>query len=653
MHFKIQSLFILPALVPFACAESDCTRTATCPVDAGPAGKADAAAATSTEGADGNPALPPSSTRAELDGGVRSPVDEPASEPTPAPVPLDARDAGAVAAEVDSDEQASVEDVSGDASPALPDGAETAATEETTDADEGPVISVPDRELDANTEDEANNVDDADTSCALGDTRPCLDALGACAQGVETCDADGTFGSCSVQPELVDSCLEAGDDANCDGVVNGGCECTSGQERPCGPSAQVGICVQGTSLCDDGVWGLCVGAVLPALRQCGSPDDNDCDGAADNALDGACQCAQGATEPCSAHPGFDGTGPCMAGLRQCVVSADSTSSRWGECVGAVGPLSGDLCELGDDSNCNGVPNQGCDFTPPAVASSLPEDGDTGVVADTVLTIVFSEPMDRASTESAVQLSSAPPLAFTWNDAGTVLTVTPGTPFDYARGQFSDLDSLEATQYSLTVGTEATDAAGNALLAPLEVQFSTLRRVDQRLPLAEPDGAYLIVRFSDISASPWPCQEGVSWVGYQPNYSLTVTTFDLSELPMGVAEFEQAKLVAEQVAVDGDPFADHGPIEVEHITMSTGPDSGDAAYVDTLHAVGTLSSGPNIGPRSLDVTLALEEDYELRMERDQQSEYRILTDFGEPFPTSPNHASFACSAFAIEATYLLP
>lgn len=640
-QFAHATLLAVPALALACSGESDCTQSATCP---------------SPEGADAGlhesePSAHPTST-AKVD-------------PTEPPEP-DERDAGTAPSGNDATEalDAGGADAGGmpplatlDAAVEVPVGENDAGTEDAgmQNADPEPpvvVIVVADRDAGPAEDEDAGR----ELGCELGETRPCQDALGACAEGVETCDQNGEFGACSVQPSLVDSCVESGDDSNCDGVANDGCECTTGQERACGPELEQGICRQGISTCDAGTWGPCQGAVHPAPRQCGSPEDNDCDGIPDDALDGVCQCAAGSARPCDEHPGLDGVGRCTAGTAECVVSDDLTRAEWSDCVGAVGPLGGDLCSVpGDDSNCNGIPNQGCDFTPPVVASSLPEDGATGVRADSTVVVAFNEPMDRANTEAAITLSSGTAW-YAWNATSTVLTITPFAPFAYAEGSFDSLASLRAFEYSLTIGASATDVAGNALLVPVEVEFATLRRVTQTLALSGPDGAYIITRFSEGSASPWPCQEDITWVGHQPFYSVTIATFDLRPLPSEIAQFEVVRLVAEQAGIHGDPFAFSGPVDVEHIFVTS--DIGTVNAIATLEAeslreLGTLSAAPAAGVRVLEVVPALEEDYERRIQRDNQSGFRILTHLVEPGPSSPQYVDFVCSRFALETTYLIP
>ena len=104
----------------------------------------------------------------------------------------------------------------------------------------------------------------------------------------------------------------------------------------------------------------CSGAVLPGPRNCASAEDNDCDGRPDNTLDDVCRCTIGAVEPCDPHPGLDGRGPCRAGSRTCIAGEGNLASDWNTCTGSVAPGTADSCTLvGDDGNCNGIPNEGC------------------------------------------------------------------------------------------------------------------------------------------------------------------------------------------------------------------------------------------------------------------------------------------------------
>jgi hypothetical protein len=226
----------------------------------------------------------------------------------------------------------------------------------------GPCSIVPSTDTcEKDNDDDCNGVpnENPDCQCVESATQPCsLSGLkGACAAGKQTCGANGQWGECDIQP-TTDSCDTPGDDSDCDGTPNSGCTCLDGTTQPCGPEA-VGECQRGTSTCSNSAWGECVGGVLPALRDCTSSDDNDCDGKPDDTLDTACTCAVDEVRACDAHPGKDGKGPCKAGQQACVLSADRGSSSWKSCAGSVGPVSNDTCAAGNDANCNGVVNENC------------------------------------------------------------------------------------------------------------------------------------------------------------------------------------------------------------------------------------------------------------------------------------------------------
>jgi hypothetical protein len=108
-------------------------------------------------------------------------------------------------------------------------------------------------------------------------------------------------------------------------------------------------------------FGPCTGAVGPAARNCGSNEDNDCNGTADSS-DSTCACTIGEEVACNTHAS-DGTGNCHAGTQACIAGSGNASSTLGPCQGDVGPKAADTCTPGDDANCNGIPNEGCPVTP--------------------------------------------------------------------------------------------------------------------------------------------------------------------------------------------------------------------------------------------------------------------------------------------------
>ena len=99
---------------------------------------------------------------------------------------------------------------------------------------------------------------------------------------------------------------------------------------------------------------------------------------------------------------------------------------------------------------------------PSVVQILPADGAFLVVPTRPISITFSMPMDKASSEAAVSLNPSAPLTYEWQDNDRLLVLTPEEPLQ-----------LE-TSYELLVTQSATSANGQAGLdKAAAASFSTL------------------------------------------------------------------------------------------------------------------------------------------------------------------------------------
>jgi hypothetical protein len=153
--------------------------------------------------------------------------------------------------------------------------------------------------------------------CSLGDRRSCADAgaLGTCASGEQLCQADGSWGSCSIVPLARDSCAVDNDD-DCDGLVNEGCLCLAGQPRLCSQGGYAGTCATGTQTCDTlGNWGPC--SIPPAATDTCSPNNDD---SCNNIVNEGCLCITNATRTC---------GDCNDGSQTCT---DGKLGTWSDCT---------------------------------------------------------------------------------------------------------------------------------------------------------------------------------------------------------------------------------------------------------------------------------------------------------------------------------
>src|SRR6478736_4332813 len=121
-----------------------------------------------------------------------------------------------------------------------------------------------------------------------------------------------------------------------------------------------------------------------------------------------------------------------------------------------------------------------DTTAPTIVSISPANLATGIKSNAQITITFSEVMNSSAATQALQVGgyTASDLNTSWDAAGKVLTITPKTAFAYATG--STPAGTPATKYTVTVGTGATDLAGNALASNFSSSFTTLRRITQSI-----------------------------------------------------------------------------------------------------------------------------------------------------------------------------
>jgi hyaluronate lyase len=204
---------------------------------------------------------------------------------------------------------------------------------------------------------------------------------------------DCNDGDPGVNPGAVETCNQMDDD--CDGSTDEGCDCTDGEERPCG--TDVGACEPGLQTCAGGAWGDCAGGVGPRAEECNGIDD-DCDGVlpadeadadgdgvspcegdcddgdpavspqadevcngidddCDQTTDEGCPCDENDTRSC----GID-IGACEPGTQRC------QGGVWSECEGGVDPVD-EVCGDDLDNDCDGQTDEGCGLTDPDLVIS--------------------------------------------------------------------------------------------------------------------------------------------------------------------------------------------------------------------------------------------------------------------------------------------
>ncbi len=137
--------------------------------------------------------------------------------------------------------------------------------------------------------------------------------------------------------------------------------CEPGDYRSCysaDPSTKhAGICHGGEQGCaDDGTWETdCAGEVIPAVEDCSTQTDEDCDGIGWGPEAAGCLCEPGVVRSCWTGPsGLEGVGVCVGGTETC----KGGGLGWDSCTGQVLPTT-ERCGNGLDDDCNGSVDEGC------------------------------------------------------------------------------------------------------------------------------------------------------------------------------------------------------------------------------------------------------------------------------------------------------
>jgi cysteine-rich repeat protein len=182
-----------------------------------------------------------------------------------------------------------------------------------------------------------DNTADATCACTIGTTQACAthpgrDGNGPCRAGTQLCVAGAqnvtsNFGACtgSIGPAQRDSCTAFGDDADCNGAANSGCQCVAGRgNQPCSADPNNSRCngqgqcapCQTNADCSlvSGGRNLCTAGVCAAPR-CGDgivqPErGEECDDRGTVAGDGCTPDCRVAHAPVGASA-FGGTHACM------------------------------------------------------------------------------------------------------------------------------------------------------------------------------------------------------------------------------------------------------------------------------------------------------------------------------------------------------
>jgi hypothetical protein len=311
--------------------------------------------------------------------------------------------------------------------------------------------------------------------------------------------------------------------------------------------------------------------------------------------------------------------------------------------------AGGAAGMGGDGGTGGTDPEP-DTTAPSIEAISPEDGADGVASDATIMIEFSEAMDTASVEGAFDSGNLPSVDFAWNNDNTMLTITPQSALAYAEGFDT---SVVAESYEFGIDAGAADAAGNALPSAT-FDFTTLRRIATVL-----SGVSSLDGFAQADGGDNHSYDEELVVGSTDDVKISgFLTFDISALPVGIAEFESAQVNVTQTTTYASygAYDDLGDLYLEHVTFS----AVDAAAVSatTLRSLGVIATTPANEVKHRSVTVAVTEDYAQRVSRSNRSQYRLAfqnvgaSDAGYVV-TGFTTAEATSNAPELEATYLIP
>lgn len=302
---------------------------------------------------------------------------------------------------------------------------------------------------------------------------------------------------------------------------------------------------------------------------------------------------------------------------------------------------------GDHTSADG----GSSGAAPTILAVDPPSG-SRVSEDLAVAISFSEPMDRASVEAALELPGGAAPAFEWNDDGSELTLSFSMPYPEGDGP----DEVEPGIFHVVLGVDAADAAGDRLAGALDLQYTLrYRRITTAFPFSQ-------TLSGNCDAA---CSGNFTWFAAGERSSdTTISTRGFLTIPFDLPDdivIERAELASEIEQVLDNPFS-FGDLMIDHVLF-------DAITGDEYNQRGTglgvliaRDDMPAAGdPVHHDVTDAFADDYEHRVARQNRSQYRIRFphDLAED-PSYPTwHADGAWdlvellrAATSIEVTYLV-
>jgi hypothetical protein len=249
-----------------------------------------------------------------------------------------------------------------------------------------------------------------------------------------------------------------------------------------------------------------------------------------------------------------------------------------------------------------------DTTKPTVTGTTPADGATGISRSTNIEVTFSEPMDKASTQTAFQIINPAGVTgtFSWPSSSRMV-FNPSSDFAYG------------TNVTWQVTTAAKDLAGNTLAAAVTRSFRVIRQKTVTLYSQAALDGHVYNTGSVLTTSTVLVMGDI----LDNTYSRGFLSFDLTPLVNdGANDIETATLYVYQGLVWGTPYHNLGGrlnAESVYYGPSLGADDFEIPVIDYTYA---LSFDTTAGWKSVSVPLKVRDDYTNRVARGNRSQFRL-------------------------------
>lgn len=320
----------------------------------------------------------------------------------------------------------------------------------------------------------------------------------------------------------------------------------------------------------------------------------------------ACGGAEGTTDPDTGAENDDKAAETKTGDKVADEDvSDEPTDEGSELASNDKPVPDDepTTQQDEDSQADEPVDEGdeADTTAPNIVSTFPEDEATGVFAEDIIVIEFSEPMDQEATEASYVSLELPAtdVGFSWNEDGTQLTITPNEDLEYAAGWVPENVTANHFEYVLA---GAKDLAGN-LLENSQVGFDTARLILATAPLIDIASGSIQMSSGSTQATigAGDTSDGEYYRGY--------ASFELPALPGDRLDI-LVQFQTQQSYVDGAPFTnlvteDHGLC----LMAAAFSNAEEVQQYEISAPIADLSNDPELGARIVDVTEVVESLYE--------------------------------------------